>query len=119
MARLCRCGAIVEDRCEACDKAKGRGKHQRTTKERGYGHDWRNASERYRAEVPLCQVCELAGKVAGADHVHHITKIRDAPELRLDRSNWLSVCSDCHEKVEKDSALARRAKRESTQDGRD
>lgn len=112
MSRLCRCGAIVEGRCGRCFTSK----HKQTTKERGYGHDWRVFSERFRVDVPLCQVCELSGQVRPATQVHHIRKIVDAPELRLHRQNCLAVCEDCHGTVEEDRKLAKEAKAASQQE---
>lgn len=106
MSRLCRCGAIVQDKCNKCDASK----HKQTTKQRGYGHDWRKFSERFRSEVPLCQLCEMRGKVEPATQVHHIRKIVDAPALRLNRRNCLAVCADCHEEVEGNRKLAEEAK---------
>ena len=110
--RLCRCGAIVKGRCPKCQPQTT----EKKTAERGYGNDWRVASERYRRREPLCQVCLHHGRTTPATEVHHIQKIRDAPELRLKTSNMLSVCEDCHAVVEQDKGLARRAKR-ATVDG--
>ena len=42
--------------------------------------------------------------------LHHIVKISDAPKLRMNRSNWLAVCDDCHEMLELDQAKAKRVK---------
>lgn len=109
--RMCRCGAVVEDRCERCDPKPWSAQRKRgTTKERGYGDDWRRLSERYRAHHPLCQVCEFHDKVTPAWHVHHIIKIGDDETRRLDWDNLLSVCKDCHDTVEHDQELARKAK---------
>lgn len=110
--KLCKCGAIVEGRCGKCHA----GKHGRTTTQRGYGHDWRVFSERFRTDVPLCQVCEMRERVKPARQVHHIRKIVDAPQLRLVRSNCLAVCEDCHGKVEENRELAERAKAASDQE---
>lgn len=104
--RLCKCGAIVAERCERCYPST----HAKTTKERGYGHDHRTASERYRAERPICEVCLLLDMTRPSVHLHHIKKIVDAPWLRMQRSNWLAVCDEHHELVERDEAMAVRAK---------
>jgi hypothetical protein len=32
--------------------------------------------------------------------MHHIEKIRDAPDKRLDIQNTMAVCHGCHEEVE-------------------
>lgn len=112
--KLCRCGAIVDERCSRCDAASGDG---RTTAERGYDRQWRVLSERYRANHPVCQVCEWFyvrfGKlpIRAAEQVHHIVKVRDAPQLRLDQDNLLAVCQECHEWAESRGPQAREIKR--------
>jgi 5-methylcytosine-specific restriction endonuclease McrA len=112
MPRLCRCGAIVEGRCERCSPPV---QHSETTKQRGYGHDWRQLSERFRIENPLCQLCEMEHRIRPATQVHHIKKIVDAQHKRLDQDNLLAVCDDCHGVVEEDTELAKRAKKHGRQ----
>lgn len=104
--KLCKCGRIVKGRCDVCYPST----HGRTTKERGYGQDHTIASKRYRAERPLCEVCLLNGHTKASQSMHHIVKIVDAPQLRMEPRNWLAVCDDCHELVENDVELARKAK---------
>lgn len=103
MMTLCACGAS-HDRREHC-KACGRGRaptHQKKTKDRGYGHDWRRMSERIRKEEPLCVDCLEKGKVWPADECHHKIKIKDAPHQRLNRDNVIPLCKACHqERTEK------------------
>lgn len=96
MPKLCKCGAIVERRCEKCYPRQ----HDRTTKERGYGSDWRRLSERKRAIDPLCERCADRGSVTPATEVHHVRSIASAPHLRLEISNLMSVCHACHEELE-------------------
>lgn len=43
--------------------------------------------------------------------MHHIQKISDRPDLRMDRSNWLAVCQDHHDELENDIARATEIKR--------
>lgn len=96
--RICRCGAVVDGTCPTCDKRHG---HKKTTKQRGYGYDWKKLSERKRASDPLCENClEKYSKVTPAVHVHHIKPIATYPELRLAWSNLMSVCATCHEELE-------------------
>lgn len=96
--RFCHCGRIAEAcPCDRCRKYEPKKKqHELTTKERGYGHDWRRLSERYRAENPLCERCRMKGRVEPATEVHHKQKIAEAPHRRLDVTNLISVCSECH-----------------------
>ena len=98
MPKLCKCGAIVDKRCDRCSPPIP---HRKTTKERGYGHDWRKLSEFKRKIDPLCEECAKAGRTTPADHVHHIVPIVEAEERRLDMDNLMSVCVDCHEKLER------------------
>lgn len=95
--RLCRCGAIVADRCSRCDPATN---HAKTTAQRGYDHKWKMLSERKRAVDPLCEACEKAGRVRPAVHVHHIESITKSPHLRLVWSNLQSLCAECHSEIE-------------------
>ncbi len=100
MAKLCRCGKIVADRCE-CQG--GSSTQRRDTTAEGHGTDHRRASERYRAEHPLCERCVMlygAVDAKPSKDMHHIHSIRKAPHLRMDPSNWLAVCGLCHEAVE-------------------
>ena len=95
--KLCRCGRLVKDRCEHCQAVP---QHRKTTAERGYGHDWRQLSERKRAADPLCERCLERGISTPATEVHHIQPIATHPELRLVISNLMSVCHTCHEAIE-------------------
>lgn len=100
MPRLCRCGRIVADRCE-CQG--GASTQRRDTTAEGHGQDHRKASERHRAEHPLCERCVMLWGVVDAKpskDMHHIHSISSAPHRRMDPSNWLAVCGPCHEAVE-------------------
>ena len=110
-AKLCRCGKIVQGRCETCDKPC---RVNRNTTGEGHGWDHRKASERYRVEHPLCERCVM---LYGVEHaqpsrdMHHVHAIRDRPELRMQRSNWVAVCFDCHEAIEGDAMEGMKIKR--------
>ena len=100
MPRLCRCGRIVADRCE-CQG--GASTQRRDTTSEGHGTDHRKASERYRANHPLCERCVMLWGVVDAKpskDMHHIHSIQSAPQLRMQESNWLAVCGPCHEAIE-------------------
>lgn len=94
--KLCKCGAIVEKRCNHCNPPA----HAQTTKQRGYGHDWRKLSEYKRALDPLCEHCMSRGKTEPATEVHHIIPIARSPGLRLVLDNLMSVCHACHDELE-------------------
>ena len=98
MPKLCKCGAIVKDRCLRCYPSQ---QHKKTTKERGYDSRWHRLSVHKRTIDPLCENCLNEGRVTPADEVHHIVPIAVAPELRLKIGNLMSVCRSCHEVVER------------------
>lgn len=93
MARLCRCGAIVDKHCERCKPSNPQG----TACKRGYDRQWRKVRERYMSDHPLCEDCEQAGRITAAAQVHHMRTIADAPHLRLDHDNLRSLCVPCHQ----------------------
>lgn len=100
MGRLCRCGKIVKD---SCDCGRGASTQRRSTSKEGHGRDHRNASERYRANHPLCERCVMLYGAVDAKpsrDMHHIASIRQSPHLRMVESNWLAVCGPCHEALE-------------------
>lgn len=103
MAKLCRCGKIVKDRC---DCVSGQSVKRRNVTSEGHGQDHRLASERYRANHPLCERCVMLYGVTDAKpskDMHHIHSIRSAPHLRMGSNNWLAVCGPCHEDIEGDA----------------
>ena len=98
-SKLCRCGRIVSDRCDRCQKRT----EKRSVSAEGHGYDHRIASERYRKCFPLCERCVMLYGTIGASparSMHHIESIKDAPEKRMEPSNWLAVCEPCHEAIE-------------------
>ncbi len=75
--------------------------HELSDTMRGYGWHWAEFSRRYRAEQPLCELCQTNGLVEPAASVHHIAKIEDAPERRLERANVISLCRECHKQADR------------------
>jgi len=99
--RLCRCGSIVQGTCLKCQPKRLRGK----TLERGYGSDHRLASEKYRTNHPLCERCVMQFGVIRAndsESMHHIYPIAEHPQMRMENSNWLALCTHCHNDIEGD-----------------
>ena len=96
MLVFCQCGGI-KGQC-GCKTRTAR----KTTKERGYGNDWRKLSEAYRASQPLCEDCLGRDKVKPCTEVHHIEPISKAPHLRLEPSNLVVLCKECHEQRHQD-----------------
>ena len=63
--------------------------------------EWRKKRDEILARSNgLCVVCWLIGRVRSATSVHHIKKLREHFELRLDDNNLIAVCRECHELVE-------------------
>ena len=100
--KLCRCGGVREDRlgsvCSKCGA--GKSKPRQSTQEAGYGWDWRQLSERFRKENPLCEQCQTNGIATAAEEVHHKVSIAEAPWLRLEWSNLMALCVPCHRRLD-------------------
>ena len=65
----------------------------------------RKLARRVLREEPLCRSCRADGRVERARLVDHIVPVRQAPELRLVRSNLQPLCRPCHhEKTLKDGS---------------
>lgn len=77
----------------AYDTARG------TAAERGYDPLWAKVRDIYKANHPLCEACLIKQKVVPAEIVHHIKPVLGYPELRLDLSNLMSVCTACHNSI--------------------
>ena len=95
-AKFCKCGQVAgRDGCGRCRKPV-QSMTYKTTKQRGYGADWKDLSERYRAQYPLCEDCLKEGKVTASSEVHHVIPISEQPSLRLTWTNLVALCSTCH-----------------------
>ena len=92
------CGAVVErGYCTRHQPAAGTKRYERArggSAERGYDWQWRRfrASFLSLAENVLCRDC---GREHSTD-VHHVLKLRERPDLKLDPSNCLALCHRCH-----------------------
>lgn len=69
-----------------------------TRHERGYDHKWERLRNDFIRRNPECQHrgpgCKLAARI-----VHHVVPVSVRPELRLVRSNLMSVCDPCHRQL--------------------
>lgn len=68
------------------------------TSARGYGADWRKVRLQAMQRANwLCEDCLAKGIVRPATDGHHVEKITDAPEKRLDVGNVRCLCKACHD----------------------
>ncbi len=72
-------------------------RHPRTTTERGYGWDWQQLRANVLRQQPLCKDCEAKGMVTPATEVHHVTKIKHRPDMRMEVENLMTLCGRCHD----------------------
>ena len=89
--RCMRCGKVSRERCQ-CKSEKQRG----SSAQRGYGYDWRKHRALFLKQNSLCEDCASNGKYREATEVHHVQRVSDAPERRLDSSNLMALCKQCH-----------------------
>lgn len=64
---------------------------------------WNKISKLVREEQPMCERCLylakhnlLKGVVNPSQEVHHRLKVRDRPDLALNRDNLMALCKSCH-----------------------
>lgn len=69
--------------------------------ERGYDNQWAKIATAWLNSHPFCAECEHHGIIEIASVVDHVIPVRDAPELRLDRKNIWSLCTDCHNGIKR------------------
>lgn len=66
---------------------------------------WKRLRDAHLREHPLCEVCELEGRVTLAEDCHHIvsfTKGRNELEMKtlaFDPNNLISLCKGCHHRA--------------------
>lgn len=63
---------------------------------RGYDRQWSNAATAYRAAHPLCEYCEMEGRVAATALVDHLYPHRGDRTVFWLRQLWVASCTDCH-----------------------
>lgn len=63
---------------------------------RGYDAAWQRLRRAFLADHPLCADCDREGVAAPAREAHHLRKVTDRPDLRLDPGNLLALCKRCH-----------------------
>lgn len=58
--------------------------------------EWKKLREHKRSINPLCEECLLVGMATPMDVADHIIEIKDDWSRRLDLSNLMSLCYECH-----------------------
>jgi 5-methylcytosine-specific restriction protein A len=76
--------------------ARDREQRRGSREERGYDRRWQRVRLGFLQDHPLCVDCGAKGIVTVATDVHHVLKIADYPELRLDPRNLMALCHGCH-----------------------
>lgn len=57
---------------------------------------WRKLRDAFIAANPLCVQCQARGKIAAAEHIHHVQARRDRPDLAYEWDNLSALCASCH-----------------------
>ena len=71
----------------------------KTTAERGYGKQWREARAAFLARFPLCAYYAKQGRTVGASVVDHIRPHNGDAALFWDERNWQPLCKYCHDSI--------------------
>lgn len=73
------------------------GRGRETAAQRGYGRRWRNYSQQFRRENPLCGRCLAVGEVTPAECVDHIKPVTGSDDPNFwNPANHQSLCWSCH-----------------------
>ncbi|HDR7324514.1 TPA: HNH endonuclease [Bacillus toyonensis] len=112
--KLCRCGKIVLMEQRICDECNVFADEKRKQRHRDYkakrkdtdnqkfytSKPWRVTRARIKdRDNGLCQLCWSENKVKPMNTVHHIIPLEENERLALIRSNLISLCEKCHQKV--------------------
>jgi 5-methylcytosine-specific restriction endonuclease McrA len=92
--------------CTRCGQSECRCKQttrpRKSSHKRGYGRTWRQWRERYithriRHDEYHCDDCKRPFNASlGIPELHHIEKVQDNPARRLDATNVMMLCKECH-----------------------
>lgn len=93
------CPRLVErGYCPVHEKLLGADARRESAARRGYGRRWREASQAFLLERPLCAECARRGVTTLAAVVDHIRPHRGDQDLFWDRENWQPLCKPCHDR---------------------
>lgn len=71
-------------------------KQRGSAHQRGYDKTWQKFREMVLNERPLCVDCKALGSLVPALELHHLIRVREQPELRLEPTNVIGLCKACH-----------------------
>jgi 5-methylcytosine-specific restriction protein A len=96
--KACHCGGIrINGVCSRCKPMRRESDRQRGhAAARGYDYQWQKFRLYYLAMHPLCMDCEGQGLVAAAEHVHHVEKLSERPDLKYEEANLMPLCERHH-----------------------
>lgn len=69
---------------------------RQTSRQRGYSGAWEKARAAFLAKHRWCAWCERAGKLRPAVHVHHAEPHKGNPATFWDKSKWVPLCEEHH-----------------------
>lgn len=98
-SRYCpRCNAAHDGQCPLAKPIYRKQVDDRrgTRQQRGYDADWYRLRHQHLLRWPLCADCLDRRMYTAATEVHHMAKVADHPERRLDPDNLMSLCRTCH-----------------------
>lgn len=79
-------------RVKQFDQARG------SARDRGYDRDWERARLEYLKSVDgICEEHQRRGYLVPAVLVDHMVPVREAPDRRLDKTNFDALCRNCHD----------------------
>lgn len=97
------CTQRVHPRIGRCDahrrqqqREHDRLRHRLSAALRGYDRQWRRLRERVLFQRPLCEDCRARGELTLSAEVHHVVKVADDWQRRLDPDNLMALCEPCH-----------------------
>ena len=122
LKKFCRCGKLInytDKRCPECQEIYNRFLETKANKERYKKYqnnrtdyreqnfykskEWKALRQRVKARANgLCELCLKEGRISYYKDIHHIIPIKEDWNKRLDISNLICVCRDCHKKLHKE-----------------
>lgn len=66
---------------------------------------WRDTRKIKMVNNPLCEICEIEGRITPTDDIHHLRTFTQAQDeaqkdlLAFDYDNLISLCDKCHQRI--------------------